>query len=167
MAKEPASLYNQCLLAYVKNLNHNVASLDRIAELRHLPTAILATVYEEVSASTLYFRDLHYDGINPRVFPHPRTSQRLQLPDSCPVFNTPHPHDHIPNKPGPEGKSCLEKKNLSSLVARRRRWDIENRTNLPLADEERPASNTRVNGGGKVFSRVVCCPVWTQNIRLA
>lgn len=89
MAKEPASLYNQCLLAYVKNLNHNVASLDRIAELRHLPTAILATVYEEVSASTLYFRDLHYDGINPRVFPHPRTSQRLQLPDSCPVFNTP------------------------------------------------------------------------------
>ncbi|XP_039452010.1 amyloid protein-binding protein 2-like [Culex pipiens pallens] len=48
MAKEPASLYNQCLLAYVKNLNHNVASLDRIAELRHLPTAILATVYEEM-----------------------------------------------------------------------------------------------------------------------
>uniref|UniRef100_A0A8D7ZWJ0 Amyloid protein-binding protein 2 n=1 Tax=Culex pipiens TaxID=7175 RepID=A0A8D7ZWJ0_CULPI len=48
MAKEPASLYNQCLLAYVKNLNHNVASLDRIAELRHLPTAILATVYEQM-----------------------------------------------------------------------------------------------------------------------
>lgn len=51
MAKEPASLYNQCLLAYVKNLNHNVASLDRIAELRHLPTAILATVYEQVSVT--------------------------------------------------------------------------------------------------------------------
>lgn len=48
MAKEPPSLYNQCLLAYVKNLNHNVASLDRIAELRYLPTAILATVYEQM-----------------------------------------------------------------------------------------------------------------------
>uniref|UniRef100_A0A1Q3G2H4 Putative kinesin light chain n=2 Tax=Culex tarsalis TaxID=7177 RepID=A0A1Q3G2H4_CULTA len=48
MAKEPASLYNQCLLAYVKNLNHNVASLDRIAELRHLPTAILASIYDQM-----------------------------------------------------------------------------------------------------------------------
>lgn len=48
MAKEPASLYNQCLLVYVKSLNHNVASLDRIAELRHLPTAILAMVYEQM-----------------------------------------------------------------------------------------------------------------------
>lgn len=48
MAKEPASLYNQCLLVYVKSLNHNVASLDRIAELRHLPTVILAMVYEQM-----------------------------------------------------------------------------------------------------------------------
>lgn len=48
VAKEPPSLYNLCLQAYVKNLNHNVASLDRIAELRLLPTAVLATVYEQM-----------------------------------------------------------------------------------------------------------------------
>ncbi|XP_058444931.1 amyloid protein-binding protein 2-like [Malaya genurostris] len=48
MGKEPPTLYNQCLLAYVKNLNHNVASLDRIAELRLLPTVILAAVYDQM-----------------------------------------------------------------------------------------------------------------------
>ncbi|XP_055616284.1 amyloid protein-binding protein 2 [Toxorhynchites rutilus septentrionalis] len=48
MGKEPPSLYDQCLLAYVKNLNHNVASLDRIADLRLLPTAILASVYDRM-----------------------------------------------------------------------------------------------------------------------
>lgn len=48
MAKEPASLYQQCLLAYVRNLNHNVSSLDRMAELRHLPTVILASVYDQM-----------------------------------------------------------------------------------------------------------------------
>ncbi|XP_058835070.1 amyloid protein-binding protein 2-like [Topomyia yanbarensis] len=48
MGKEPSSLYDLCLLTYVKNLNHNVASLDRIVELRLLPTAILATVYEQM-----------------------------------------------------------------------------------------------------------------------
>lgn len=48
MAKEPASLYQQCLLAYVRNLNHNVSSLDRMAELRNLPTVILASVYDQM-----------------------------------------------------------------------------------------------------------------------
>ncbi|XP_055523588.1 amyloid protein-binding protein 2 [Wyeomyia smithii] len=48
MGREPPSLYNLCLLAYVKNLNHNVASLDRIADLRLLPTAVLATVYDQM-----------------------------------------------------------------------------------------------------------------------
>lgn len=48
MGKEPPSLYHQCLLAYVKNLNHSVASLNRTAELRLLPTSVLASVYDQM-----------------------------------------------------------------------------------------------------------------------
>lgn len=50
MAREPPSLYNACLVAYVKNLNYKVTSMDRTyVDLRMLPTAVLASVYEQVS----------------------------------------------------------------------------------------------------------------------
>ncbi|XP_055586241.1 amyloid protein-binding protein 2 [Uranotaenia lowii] len=48
MPKEPPSLYQQCLQGYVKNLNLNVTSLDRIADLRLLPTSVLANIYEQM-----------------------------------------------------------------------------------------------------------------------
>lgn len=50
MAREPPSLYNACLVAYVKNLNYKVTSMDRTyVDLRMLPTAVLASVYGQVS----------------------------------------------------------------------------------------------------------------------
>ncbi|XP_065085384.1 amyloid protein-binding protein 2 [Ochlerotatus camptorhynchus] len=49
MAREPPSLYNSCLVAYVKNLNYKVTSMDRTyVDLRMLPTAVLASVYEQM-----------------------------------------------------------------------------------------------------------------------
>ena len=49
MVREPPSLYSSCLVAYVRNLNYSVSSMDRtVVDLRMLPTAILASVYEQV-----------------------------------------------------------------------------------------------------------------------
>lgn len=49
--REPPSLYNSCLVAYVKNLSYKVTSMDRTSvDLRMLPTAVLASVYEQMCA---------------------------------------------------------------------------------------------------------------------
>lgn len=49
MVREPPSLYSSCLVAYVRNLNYSVTSMDRtVVDLRMLPTAILANVYEQM-----------------------------------------------------------------------------------------------------------------------
>lgn len=49
MVREPPSLYSSCLVAYVRNLNYSVTSMDRtVVDLRMLPTAILASVYEQM-----------------------------------------------------------------------------------------------------------------------
>ncbi|XP_029710639.2 amyloid protein-binding protein 2-like [Aedes albopictus] len=51
MVREPPSLYSSCLVAYVRNLNYSVSSMDRtVVDLRMLPTAILASVYEQMCA---------------------------------------------------------------------------------------------------------------------
>lgn len=54
MVREPPSLYSSCLVAYVRNLNYSVTSMDRtVVDLRMLPTAILASVYEQVGGEIL------------------------------------------------------------------------------------------------------------------
>lgn len=49
MVREPPSLYNACLVAYVRNLNYSVTRMDWTSiDLRMLPTTVLASVFEQM-----------------------------------------------------------------------------------------------------------------------
>lgn len=49
MVREPPSLYSSCLLAYVRNLDYKISKrMSTVVDLRMLPTAILASVLEQM-----------------------------------------------------------------------------------------------------------------------
>ncbi|XP_055912999.1 amyloid protein-binding protein 2 [Eupeodes corollae] len=49
LVKNPSSLYKKCLLSYVSNLNYNVATMDRVQQLRFLPPVVLKDIYAKMS----------------------------------------------------------------------------------------------------------------------
>lgn len=82
LVKNPSSLYKKCLHSYVSNLNYNVATMDRVQQLRFLPPVVLKDIYakmsridklqsmlfEQLSDLEIFSRLLHFDPSRKKLF---------------------------------------------------------------------------------------------------
>lgn len=82
LVKNPSSLYKKCLNSYVTNLNYNVATMDRVQQLRYLPPVVLKDIYakmsridklqsmlfEQLSDLEIFSRLLHFDPARQKLF---------------------------------------------------------------------------------------------------